>query len=100
MSYEVAFTDEASQQIVDLEDYLAERFSSVNAERYIDRLTLACLSLGKAPHRGTMRDDLKPGIRVIGFERRVAIYFTAVEKRVVILGILYAGRAFTPPTDE
>ena len=94
MRYEVAFSEEASSQLADLEDYLAERFYPENAERYIRRVTQACLALGSAPYQGTKRDDLAPGIRMTGFERRATIYFKVTEQQVVILGIFYGGRSF------
>ncbi len=95
MPYEVAFSAEAELQLQELEAYLAERFYPANAERYIERLTDACRALALAPFQGTMRDDLAPGIRTTGFERRVTIYFKVVEKRILILGIFYGGRKFT-----
>jgi toxin ParE1/3/4 len=42
--------------------------------------------------RGTRRDDLKPGVRTIGFERRVTVVFAVFETEVVILRLLYGGR--------
>jgi plasmid stabilization system protein ParE len=92
MPIEVAFSKGAQRQLSELESYLSKRFYPANAERYIDRLLQTCRSLGHAPYRGTERSDLRPGIRVIGFESKAAIYFKLVESRVVILGILYGGR--------
>ena len=42
--------------------------------------------------RGTQRDDLLPGLRVTGFERRVTIAFIVSEAAVLIEGIFYGGR--------
>jgi toxin ParE1/3/4 len=94
MPYEVAFSAEAELQLQELEAYLAERFYPENAERYIVRLADACRTLALAPFQGTLRDDLAPGIRTTGFERRVTIYFKVVKEQIVILGILYGGRKF------
>jgi toxin ParE1/3/4 len=47
-----------------------------------------------------MRDDLAPGIRTTGFERRATIYFKLVEDRVIILGIFYGGRRFAPSIER
>jgi toxin ParE1/3/4 len=46
------------------------------------------------PERGTRRDDLAPGVRTIGFERRVTIAFRVLEDAVEILAVAYAGRDF------
>lgn len=53
------------------------------------------------PERGTIRSDIRPGMRVIGFERRVSVAFVIEGNDVVILRILYAGRhADFPAQDE
>ncbi|MDZ4366104.1 MAG: type II toxin-antitoxin system RelE/ParE family toxin [Afipia sp.] len=44
------------------------------------------------PERGTRRDDLSPGLRIVGFERRVTIAFVVEEDEVIVLNILYGGR--------
>ena len=44
--------------------------------------------------RGMVRDDLLPGLRVTGFERRVTIAFVVTEAAVLIEGIFYGGRDF------
>jgi toxin ParE1/3/4 len=44
------------------------------------------------PDRGTRRDDLLAGLRVVGFERRVAIAFHVGPDTVTIDRILYGGR--------
>ncbi|ADW70571.1 type II toxin-antitoxin system RelE/ParE family toxin [Granulicella tundricola] len=93
MSYSVVFSPRAKRQLERLEDYLAERFYPANAERYIHRLTRACHSLALMPFKGTKRDDLRPGIRTIGFERRVTIYFAVESDQVQIISILYGGRS-------
>ena len=46
------------------------------------------------------RDDIEPGIRVVGFRRRVSIVFTVTENEVWILGIYYGGRDFGPPLED
>lgn len=45
---------------------------------------LSC-SFDTAPVRGTARDDVRPGLRVTGFERRVSNAFHVTETQVVIL---------------
>jgi toxin ParE1/3/4 len=50
------------------------------------------MGLGTLPERGTLRDDLRPGLRTIGFEHRVAIAFRVSTDTVAVLRILYGGR--------
>jgi toxin ParE1/3/4 len=52
------------------------------------------MSLAHAPMRGTKRDDILPGLRTIGFERRVTIAFRVLKARVEIVTIAYGGRDF------
>jgi toxin ParE1/3/4 len=58
------------------------------------RIVTFCKSLTTFPMRGTPRDDLLPGLRVIGFVRRVTIAFVVIEAAVLIEGIFYGGRDF------
>ena len=45
------------------------------------------------PNRGTEHSDLRPGLRTIGFRRRVTIAFRVKGDSVAILRILYGGRS-------
>jgi plasmid stabilization system protein ParE len=51
------------------------------------------MSLESLPRRGTLRDDIRPGLRLIGFERRALIAFRIKRRSVAILRILYGGRS-------
>jgi toxin ParE1/3/4 len=44
--------------------------------------------------RGARRDDIRPGLRVFGFRRRVSIAFEVTAEVVTILGIFYGGQNF------
>jgi toxin ParE1/3/4 len=92
--YTAIFSRGADGDLNDIEEYLAVRFSEANARQYIQRVISFCQGLANAPQRGTRRDDIRQGLRTIGFERRVTVAFEVVERRVVILGILYGGRQF------
>ena len=59
---------------------------------YIQRIEDCCRNLSVFPDRGIRRDDLRPGLRVLGFERRVAIALQVTDDTVTILRILYGGR--------
>jgi toxin ParE1/3/4 len=77
-----------------LYDYIAEASSPVIAIGYIRRIRLACFALAEFPERGARRDDILPGLRIIGFERRVTIAFRVLRTRVEIVTIAYGGRDF------
>ena len=43
---------------------------------------------------GTVRDDLRPGLRTIGFRRRVVIAFAVHEEVVEVHGVYYGGQDY------
>jgi toxin ParE1/3/4 len=92
MTQQIVFTPAARNDLFELYDYVADRSSPDTALSYIHRIEQACESLATFPNRGTLRNDLRPGLRVVGFERRVTIAFRAHADSVAILRILYAGR--------
>jgi plasmid stabilization system protein ParE len=91
----VSFSPEAERQILDLYTYIADATSASVAEGYVSAIVEFCQGLGDFPHRGTARDDLRLGLRIIGFRRRVMVAF-AVDKddRVTIVGVFYGGRDY------
>lgn len=58
----------------------------------MEAVRLACLGLAEFPERGTRRDEVRPGLRTLGFRRRVTIAFQVTPTRVVVVRVLYAGR--------
>ena len=53
-----------------------------------------CENLQTFPHRGTRRDDLRPGLRTLGFRRRVTILFEVADDTVNIIGVYYGGQDY------
>lgn len=94
MSYTVVFRPLAEDDLGELYVYIAQNSSSDRADNYLARIEATCLALADFPHRGMRRDDLFPGLRVIGFERRVSIAFVVDGTKVRILRIFYGGRDF------
>jgi len=62
------------------------------ANDYVKRVIAYCLSFVTFPERGTPRDDLRLGLRVIGFERRITIAFHVSADAVTIDRLFYGGR--------
>jgi plasmid stabilization system protein ParE len=50
--------------------------------------------------RGARRNDIRPGLRVFGFRRRVSIAFEVTDNVVTVLGIFYGGQNFETAFDE
>ena len=94
MTHKVVFRRRADARLTELYDYIAEQSSPHIAINYIRRIRESCLALADFPERGTRRDDIMPGLRTIGFERRVTIAFRVLKTRVEIISIAYGGRDF------
>ncbi len=98
--YEVLFTPEAEADLLELYDYIADHSSADRALGYIERIEVWSDSLQTFPERGVVRNDIRPGLRVLSFDRRVSIAFQVTPEAVIILRILYAGRDVSGAFDE
>ena len=90
--HKVVFAPEARDDLKDLYLFIAERAGAGQALAYVKRIETYCRGFTDFPERGTRRDDLFPGLRVVGFERRVTIAFHVGADTVTFLRILYGGR--------
>lgn len=90
----VYFRPRAAEDLIAPYDYIAGQAGLDVAGRYIERIETACMKLADFPERGTKRDDILPGLRTIGFERRVTIAFRVRRTRAEIVTIAYGGRNF------
>ena len=94
MAHKVELRDEALTDLAALYDYISSESSPEVAIGYVRRIRAACERLADFPERGRQRDDILPGLRVIGFERRVTIAFRVLKTRVEIVTIAYGGRDY------
>ena len=46
------------------------------------------------PHRGTRRDDIRAGLRTLGYRRRVTIAFEVADDTVNVPGVYYGGQDY------
>ncbi|WP_411032999.1 type II toxin-antitoxin system RelE/ParE family toxin [Shinella sp. BYT-45] len=99
MLYRVQFAPEARDDLLRLYDFVAERAGASRAIAYLSRIEAFCLGFERFPQRGIARDDIFPGLRVVGFEKRVTLAFHIVGDTVVFDRVLYAGRQF-PAEDD
>ncbi|MDE2111478.1 MAG: type II toxin-antitoxin system RelE/ParE family toxin [Alphaproteobacteria bacterium] len=102
--YRISFRPLAEADLFGLYDYIAEQSGLEVAGTYIDRIEAACRQLETFPERGMRRDDIRQGLRTIGFERRATIVFQVKKAEVVIARIFYGGqdyeRVLRGATDE
>ncbi len=94
MPLRVRLTADAEADLQGIYLYIGEKASPGAAKAYAARILEFLSKLEMFPERGTRRDEIRPGLRMIGFERRVTVAFIAQPEEVVVLRILYAGRQF------
>lgn len=94
MTHRVVFSPEAEEQLVALYGYIAAAASAEIAARYIEAIVNYCESLSTFPLRGTMRDDVRPGLRVTNYKKRAVIAFEVDAEQVSIIGVFYGGRDY------
>jgi plasmid stabilization system protein ParE len=58
------------------------------------RIITFCEKIATFPLQGRPRDDIRPGLRVVGFRRRAVIAFTDTGQAVMIVGIFYGSRDY------
>jgi plasmid stabilization system protein ParE len=94
MNYRVIFTPEAEEQLTALYRYIAKAASPDIAARYTEAIVSYCESLHSFLHRGTMRDDVRPGLRITNYKKRTVIAFDVDAEMVSIIGIFYGGQDY------
>ncbi len=90
--YRVVFASRVWRQLDALRAYVTQEASAEVADDLTSDLIERCLTLAEFAHRGTPRDDLRPGLRTIPFRRRATIGYVVSGDDVVILTIAYAGQ--------
>jgi len=90
----IVLSPEAQAQLDDLYDHIADAASPSTALRFTDAILDQVEALRDVPNIGTVRDDLLPGLRTMGFRRRVTIAFIVEPTAVLIVGLYYGGRDF------
>ena len=94
MTYRVVFSPEAMEQLAALYRYIATAASPDIAARYTESIVSYCESLRTFPHRGTMRDDVRPGLRITNYRKRTVIAFDVDVEQVSIIGVFYGGQDY------
>ena len=92
--FSVVFSPAAVEDLASIRAYIANANSVSVADSFVERLIAHCEGLARAPHRGTVRDQIRPGLRVIGWRRTITIAFAVDDEahRVDIAGVFYLGR--------
>ena len=91
MAYSIVFTPEAQAELATLYRDIASAASPIMAARYVDALIAHCGTLRTIPYRGTLRDDVRPGLHITNYLKRSMIAFVNADQ-VAIVGVFYGGR--------
>jgi toxin ParE1/3/4 len=89
---EVIFSPEAENDLETIYEAIVARAGREVALGYIERIEAFCRDLDLASERGSLRDDIRPGLRVLGFERRLTIAILVSTEKTTVLRIFYGGR--------
>jgi toxin ParE1/3/4 len=100
VAHRVVFSPSARDDLRQLYIYIAERAGEARALAYIGRIEEYCRGFATLPERGTRRDDLASGLRIIGFQRRVTLAFHVDQATVTFDRILYGGRDLGAAFDQ
>ncbi|RFB93506.1 plasmid stabilization protein [Rhizobium leguminosarum bv. trifolii] len=92
MRYTVRLSVAARQDVDALLNYLVPRAGEVAAQNYIGRLQTFLEGFQSFPKRGTVRDEIRHGLRIVGFERSLSIALTVEGETVYILRIMSGGQ--------
>ncbi|CDZ73077.1 type II toxin-antitoxin system RelE/ParE family toxin [Neorhizobium galegae] len=92
MSHKVVFGRRASDDLEDLLIYLSPEMGAEQARTYVGKIQSYCLGFSTFPKRGMLRDDIRPGIRLVGYRYKATIAFFVEEDVVFIARIFHRGR--------
>jgi toxin ParE1/3/4 len=93
--YKVDYQESATEDIESIYRWIYKvSLDPVTAQRFTDRIWIACERIGDVPYGGRSRDDLWPGLRTMPFERSAVIAYRVLDDRVQIVNVFYGGRDY------
>ena len=73
--HRITFRTEALEQLEEIYDYIAAAGSPGNAAGFTESIISFREGLADFPYRGMARDDLRPGLRTIGYKKSTMIAY-------------------------
>jgi plasmid stabilization system protein ParE len=102
MAWTVEFSEEAENDFELIFDHLFNSYVDFGetpedaferAARRVDEIRQAGEGIAKTPHRGTVRDDIVPGLRNVTIDRAIFWFDLNDDHRIVrILGVFFGGQ--------
>ena len=100
MVYRIRLMPAAEADLQQIYIYIRDHTSPATAQGYVRRIMAFLAGFETFPERGTLRTEIRNGLRMVGFERRVSVAFVVETEEVVVLRLLYAGRSFEGEAGE
>ena len=94
MKFRVIYSPKAESQLSNIFEYVCKRGGETVAAKFVSSIIDYCDGFETFPERGILRYDLREGLRIIGYRRRVTIAFAIDSFQIIILGIYYGGQDF------
>ncbi len=93
MNYRIRFHPAVSEDLAQIVQLIAGYAGSEAAARRLAEIEAVIASLKQTPHKGSIRDEIAPGLRAIPAGRKAVVVFTVDdETREVLVHIVgYAG---------
>ena len=82
-----------SRDLEAIAQWIIEYAGSAAANRKLMEIEQTITGLGQVPHKGSVRDEVAPGLRAIPAGRRAVIAFTVDDdtEEVLVLAVTYSG---------
>ena len=93
MTYSVRFHPLVARDLEAIAQWIIEYAGSEVARRKLDEIEQEIASLARMPHKGSIRDEIAPGLRAIPAGSRAVIAFTVDDdtREVLIHCVTYSG---------
>ncbi|MCE8522813.1 type II toxin-antitoxin system RelE/ParE family toxin [Ruegeria pomeroyi] len=91
--YRIRFHPKVQDDLVQITVLIAEYSGSLTAARILGEIERSVATLSATPHKGSLRDDIAPGIRAVPAGRRAVVAFTVDDaaREVRVIAITYGG---------
>jgi toxin ParE1/3/4 len=91
----VEYRPEAFSDLEAIYRYIWSRSQNKSTAReFVRRIKKRCSKIGLVPHRGSPRNELEPGLRMVPFERSAVILYRVEADRVRVTNVFYGGRDY------
>lgn len=92
MSRRVVLSRTALNDLARIGRWITEAGAPQTGQRYVARIKERLAGLGDAPEAGRPYGFADPGLRIIGYERRIMIAYRVEKTRIIVVRVFYGGQ--------